>query len=266
MLPCRAECLGQHLADLRPEGRTAVDKDRCQNKRLFLGGVLEPGTPGCLPGLERAYKKRVRRARPVGVGVKATSHEDLSGPQGKACEVWPRRRIDVQGSVISFQEHDGTVEIRARDGLAPSLAPKGEPCERRRSFSDLCQRELDGTTRQGVRDDGEHGLDVERGYMGAVHAHDHGRKPRRHLSELGRVACPRDRPAERERRVGLRLDEIGITDHAEHRAGRREDGEVAKAPVKHVEQNLARQSLRRHRLGRRRHRLSDRRLGREPDG
>ena len=50
------------------------------------------------------------------------------------------------------------------------------------------------------------------------------------------------------------------------RAGRREDREVAKAPVKHVEQHLARQAVSWHGLGRSRHRLEHGRLGREPDG
>ena len=100
------------------------------------------------------------------VRVETTRDEDVGHSMGEGGEVRADHPVDAQARVLALQENDGGVEVRARDRFAPCLAPEREPGEGHRGLAILGDGELERTAGQGIRDDREHGLDVERRHVG----------------------------------------------------------------------------------------------------
>ena len=241
--------------------RTAVDDDRDEDQRLILRRILEPALRRPAPGRQRAHEQRVGGRGAPRVHPQAAGHEALVDPAADR-----QRVVEDRGILVLAAPRHRAVDVGARQRLAPRQAAERQPGERRRRRPGVGDGELDQPADERVDDDRVDAREVQRRRPRAVQRDDGGPQVARRGGELVRGRRAGDRGPQVKRRPRLGGDQVGVLHDAEHPAGRREHGEVAHAAIEHVQPHLAAQPVGRDRVGRRRHRLRDRRIEGQPAG
>ncbi len=210
------------------------------------------------PRLVRAGEQGLGGDRALRVGLEPAVGEAVHDPPGQ-----PHQRLLELGVVAARVPDQRAVDVRGRDRLAAGDAAERDPGERHGRVDD---REVEQPSRCGVDDHGRDRRDVDGRHAGVVQRDDRRAQLGTGLRHLRRRGRARDRRAQVERAARGDGDEVGVLDHADHPARRRDHREVADPAVEHVEDHLAADAVGGDGVGGRAHDLRDRAVEVGPGG
>ena len=212
-------------------GRPSTTSETRISAFSCVGLSIQLADGGDATGRASARTAAWRRSRPSGRSGSRSRPARPSparpSPSASACSSWSSSSV-YQTSALSMSD-DGTASRRAT--LPSAIHANGT--------GGVGDRQIEQPARRRVDHHRLDRRDVGRRHARVVQRDDRRPQARAGRGDLRRRARAGDRRAQVERAARGHGDEVGVLDHADDAAVRRDDREVADPAVEHVEQHLA---------------------------
>ena len=167
-------------------------------------------------------------------------------------------RVDVLVRTIAGLERQRVILIGEHGLLSTRFAPQREPRPPDRRLAQPSDAELEEPPGEGVDRHRDHVPDVDRVDARVDERGDDVGEVAPQRDDRGVVRRALDRALEGERGLPGEAEQVGVGDHADHRAGAVGHGEMVDPPFEHPEEHVPDPGLSRYRHDRARHDLRDR--------